>query len=547
MDMSKIDYAALLAQSTDLICVLGAEGQVLEANPAFMMALGRDKDALVGAPFVDLLHADEAVACREALVSVEACSFLARLRAGSAVRLSWRLTPWVDGCRLCVSPPVIESSQATSVLLTQLARHVPGVIYQYRIRADGSSHFPYVSERFEELFGLPSSVVKEDASPVFARAHPDDLPQIMDSIERAFDSEAPWHCQYRYYLPDGRMRWHEGNATLTYQVDGSRLCYGYISDITERHVLERALEEERQRLSNILKGTHAGSWEWNVQTGELLINERWAEIVGYSLAELEPISAATWERLVHPDDLARAFECLNAHFHGKQEFYSLEFRMRHREGQWVWVLAHGKVFRWTSDRRPLMMAGIHQEIGDRKNAEAALRRLATTDSLTGLWNRRHFMQHLEQAFVRYKRYGQSAAVILLDIDHFKKVNDVHGHAAGDSVIQHTAYVLTDWCRNLDIPARIGGEEFALLLTDTGEDGGYALAERIRHALEALEVPFDDIALRMTASFGVSAMSKEDASHEQCMRRADRALYAAKHGGRNQVKVDKQRASGTEDA
>jgi|TARA_B100000700_G_scaffold267573_3_gene307523 diguanylate cyclase (GGDEF)-like protein/PAS domain S-box-containing protein len=547
MDMSEIDYAALLAQSTDLTCALGAEGQVLEANAAFMAALGSDDGTLVGAPFADLLHPDDAVQCREALATPGACSFLARLQAGATVRLAWRLTPWVDGCRLCVSPSVLESSQATSVLLAQLARHVPGVIYQYRIRADGSSHFPYVSKRFEELFGLPPSMVKDDASPVFARAHPDDLPHIMDSIERASHSQQPWHCQYRYYLPDGRLRWHEGNATLTHQIDGSRLYYGYISDITERHVLERALEEERLRLSNILEGTHAGSWEWNVQTGELVINARWAEIVGYSLAELEPISFASWERLVHPDDLARAFECLNAHFNGKHEFYSLEFRMRHRDGQWVWVLAHGKVFRWTSDRRPLMMAGIHQEIGDRKDAEAALRRLATTDCLTGLWNRRYFMQQLEQAFERYQRYGQSAAVILLDIDHFKKVNDIHGHAAGDCVIQYTADVLTDWCRNLDIPARIGGEEFALLLTDTGEDGGCALAERIRHALEVLEVPFDDISLRMTASFGISAMAKGDVSHEQCMRRADRALYAAKHGGRNQVKVAREPASGKEDA
>ncbi|WP_458524493.1 diguanylate cyclase [Onishia taeanensis] len=544
--MSDIDYAALLAQSTDPICALGAEGELLEANSAFMAALGSVGDRVVGRSFVDLLHREDALQGREALSNAGDASLQARLCGSGTALFAWRLTSVVDGRRLCLGQPVAEA-QAANTPLARLVRHVPGVIYQYRIRPDGSSHFPYASARFEELFDLPPAAVRDDAAPLFARAHPDDLPEIIASIDQAARTLAPWHCKYRYCHPDGRLRWHEGNATLERQADDSLLCHGYITDITERHELEQALEEERLRLSNILEGTHAGAWEWNVATGEVIVNARWAEMLGYSLAELEPISSTTWEQLVHPDDLPRAFEQLNAHFQGKHDFYEAELRMRHRDGHWGWVLAHGKVFRWTTDNRPLMMAGIHQEISDRKDAEAALRRLATTDPLTGLWNRRHFLQHLEQAFERYKRYGQASAVILLDIDHFKCVNDTYGHAAGDRVIQYTAEVLTAWCRTLDVPARIGGEEFALLLTDTGEAGAHALAERIRHALEVLEVPYDEISLRMTASFGIAVMAPGDLRYEECMRRADRALYAAKSGGRNRVEVAAAWSTGKEDA
>ncbi|WP_192036088.1 sensor domain-containing diguanylate cyclase [Halomonas sp. YLGW01] len=543
--MSEIDVAALLAKSSDPTCVLGAEDEILEVNRALADALGQSADSLRGQAFVSLLAPEDREAGRAALVAAGAVSLRARLGAAgdACLEVTWRLTPRLDGQRLCLGQPVIAAPQAIDPLLGQLARHVPGVIYQYRIRPDGSSHFPYVSARFEELFDLPAAAVRDDAASLFARAHPEDLPRIVESIDQAARALTPWHCRYRYCRPDGRVRWHEGNATLERQADGSLLCHGYITDITARHELEAALEEERLRLSNILEGTHAGAWEWDVVTGEMHVNARWAEMLGHALAELEPVSFATFEERVHPEDMAQVRRRLEAHFSGARDFYEVELRMHHRDGHWVWVLAHGKVFRWSEQGRPLMMAGIHQEIGDRKDAEAALKRLATTDPLTGLWNRRHFLQQLGQAFDRCQRYGRISSVILVDIDHFKRINDSHGHEAGDRVIQCTAEVLSAWCRHLDVPARIGGEEFALLLTDTDERGAHALAERIRHALQAMAVTYGDASLHLTASLGIAAMGVGDRHHEDCMRQADRALYAAKNGGRNRVEVASALPSG----
>ncbi|MCX6690764.1 MAG: PAS domain S-box protein, partial [Methanoregula sp.] len=145
-----------------------------------------------------------------------------------------------------------------------------------------------------------------------------------------------------------------------------------VTDITERKNAEVALKTEKQRLANIIEGTRAGTWEWNVQTGETIFNEQWAEITGYTLSELSPISIKTWMNYAHPDDLQKSGELLEQHFLQKSEWYECECRMKHKNGDWVWVLDRGKVASWTKDGKPLWMYGTHQDITERKVAEEAL-------------------------------------------------------------------------------------------------------------------------------------------------------------------------------
>ena len=146
-------------------------------------------------------------------------------------------------------------------------------------------------------------------------------------------------------------------------------------DITERRRAEELLATQNQRLASILDGTNVGTWEWNVQTGETTYNERWAEIVGYTLEELAPASIDTWLTLVHPEDASRSADILERHFRGELERYECEARMRRKDGQWVWVLDRGKVASWTDDGLPLFMFGTHQDITERKRAEAEREKL----------------------------------------------------------------------------------------------------------------------------------------------------------------------------
>ena len=157
---------------------------------------------------------------------------------------------------------------------------------------------------------------------------------------------------------------------------------GVLQDISKQAAIEEAYKETNQRLASIIEGTHSGTWEWNVQTGETVFNSIWAEIVGYTLDELSPISIQTWQTLAHPEDLKKAGELMSQHFEGKIPFYHSENRMKHKGGYWIWVLDRGKVFSWTEDGKPLMMYGTHTDITESKIAEEKIQKLLAERELT---------------------------------------------------------------------------------------------------------------------------------------------------------------------
>ena len=137
-------------------------------------------------------------------------------------------------------------------------------------------------------------------------------------------------------------------------------------------LVEQSLCLEKQHLADVIWGTHVGTWEWNVQTGDVLFNERWAEIAGYRLDELSPVNIDTWLKLAHPDDLALSNALLQRCFRRESDTYDCEVRIRHRDGSWVWVQDRGRVVEWTHDGKPLRMSGTHHDISERKRNEAML-------------------------------------------------------------------------------------------------------------------------------------------------------------------------------
>ncbi|MFH2122895.1 MAG: PAS domain-containing protein [Pseudomonadota bacterium] len=143
-----------------------------------------------------------------------------------------------------------------------------------------------------------------------------------------------------------------------------------LEETVEKRTAE--LEHERQRLANIIEATHVGTWEWNVQSGETIFNERWAEIVGYRLEELQPITIGSWQELTHPDDLQASEAMLEKHFSGELAYYDCECRMRHKDGHWLWVHDRGQVVSRDPEGKPLLMSGTHEDISEQKKLQARM-------------------------------------------------------------------------------------------------------------------------------------------------------------------------------
>lgn len=190
-----------------------------------------------------------------------------------------------------------------------------------------------------------------------------------------------------------------------------------------------------------------------------------------------------------------------------------------------------------ADGRVLGHQWFFRDITERKEKESEMFRLATTDALTGVHNRRHFLALLTQELSRLNRFGEPAALLMTDLDYFKQVNDMHGHAAGDAVLGHFAAIARATLRRIDFIGRLGGEEFAIFLPGSDVPGGLETAERLRRKLA--ENPIKTAlgsSISVTVSIGVTPVVKSDFSPDPLLSRADHALYAAKAKGRNCVEL-----------
>lgn len=214
--------------------------------------------------------------------------------------------------------------------------------------------------------------------------------------------------------------------------------------------------------------------------------------------------------------------------------FTVEVRFRHKEGRIGWLLLHSTPRKLSNDH--LVWDGVALDITERKLIQEEMQRLAITDPLTGLFNRRHFFEIAEKEFSKSLRYQRPLSVIILDIDQFKETNDTFGHLAGDQVLIQIGSILRENEREFDLSARYGGEEFVILLPETTCTRAMIVAQRLRSLMENYHVDIGKDTIRFTASFGVAGHDKTNQSEtfDQLISQADMALYEAKGTGRNRV-------------
>ncbi len=280
----------------------------------------------------------------------------------------------------------LQSLQAALVereqRLARIAAQLPGVVYQYHLRPDGSSCFSYASEGIRDIYGVTPEEVLHDATPVFQRLHPEDYERVAHSIGVSADKLELWDCEYRVVVPGRSVLWVQGRSMPERLPDGGTLWHGFITDITQRKAAEQLLRESEQQLRLALSGGDLGLWDWNATGANLVVNARWLSMLGLDPEGPMP-TIDQWHSMVHSDDVPlidRALETVNLD-PARREF-EVEVRARRADGQEVWILHKGAVVERAPDGSPLRVVGTHMDITRRKLAEAQLRRSEEDLSIT---------------------------------------------------------------------------------------------------------------------------------------------------------------------
>lgn len=415
--------------------------------------------------------------------------------------------------------------------LDQLLQASPVVIYECLPTPD---LIPIsISSSVERLFGYVRDELLN--RPIWQdMIHPDDMVQSLAKVHALFAGEGPIQLNYRLRHRDGHYLQVQSEKRLVLDTGGHPIkVVGAILDVTGTYRLSQRLEKLGQQLPGFIYQyllTPSGEGRFLYASSSSMV------IYGATPDELAQSDMAAFG-VIHPDDRYSVKTAIETSAENLSHWHC-EYRIRHPQGHELWV--EGLATPERLEDGSVMWHGYIADVSERKRlqleleeSEARFRRLASVDMLTGAPNRRHFMHCLDAELTRVKRHGVDSCLVMFDADHFKRINDTFGHAAGDDVLKALVSTGREALRAHDMLGRLGGEEFAILLPDTSFEGAVTLAERYRQAVADLQVDTGDARIRLTVSLGVAALRTNDSS-DSAMERADKALYAAKTSGRDRV-------------
>jgi len=297
------------------------------------------------------------------------------------------------------------------------------------------------------------------------------------------------------------------------------------------------LELQKERLHLAFSSANQTWFDLNIQSGEVQTSSEYVHMLGFE-PDMFQTNFQNWIVNVHPDDRAETLVKFNESLVSDETFIA-EYRRLRKSGEWIWIHTIGKVVEWDKSQQPSRMVGIHGNITERKQAEEKIQFQAYYDELTQLPNRRLFMDRLQHAYASTERTESTNALLFIDLDNFKSLNDTLGHDIGDLLLQHVAQRLESCVRNGDTVARLGGDEFMVLLENLSKEPMEASAQTeviSEKILAAISQPYtlEKYEYTCTASIGATLFSGLSLAPEELMKQADIAMYQAKKAGRNTV-------------
>ena len=301
-------------------------------------------------------------------------------------------------------------------------------------------------------------------------------------------------------------------------------------EISVREQAESALRKSEERFELAMRGANDGLYDWNMRTNQIYYSPRWKSMLGYEDHEL-PNDFSTWEDLVEANDRERSWDMLTDYINGRRDNFHIEFKMRHKDGHWVDILSRAFLVR-DAEGNAIRTVGTHVDISEKKRQEAHILRQAHYDGLTGLPNRFLAMDRLTQLLKEASRDTSKVAILFLDLDGFKRVNDTLGHETGDRLLVQAAERLKSAVREGDSVCRLGGDEFVVLLRNLAEQtDARTVASNL---ISQFRYPFslDERELVVTTSIGIAVYPSDGANPTELLRNADTAMYHSKEHGRN---------------
>lgn len=336
----------------------------------------------------------------------------------------------------------------------------------------------------------------------------------------------------------GRHQHNDGHEvevevnTTHFTCDGKPYFLSVARDITNRVLQEKTAANGTSKEIFALNEASDGIWDWSIQTGTVKFSPQMKRLLGYGPDEMEEV-LETWKDNVHPDDAPLVLSNLQEHLEGLRPRYEAVYRLKNRNGHYIWVQDRGRICEYDDNGNPTRAIGMLHDITDQKHVEMNLQKLASYDLLTNLPNRREGVKQLQMQMDLARRLDLPLGIAYIDIDHFKRINDVFGHQTGDDTLKKMANTLQLKLRSSDTVCRWGGEEFLLFANSTTLEDMVALAEKLRREIESV---FAEDQCAITISLGVTTSDGNEEIADALVR-ADTAMYRAKHNGRNRVEFN----------
>ena len=437
--------------------------------------------------------------------------------------------------------------------LIQMAVNGP-IIYMSCIFTEHNQRVNHLTPNVERIFGYAPEQLLSGEIPLFSLIHEDDRKEFNETLLNQISKKSQmWESFFRIYSGCGHVK---SIKAYTY-IDSSQDCDGttlnsYILDQTfVQQEIDLQISLEQQRWATAIDSAREGVWDTNPQTQEVFFSKHWKGMLGYEDDEF-PNEYGEWVKRVHPNDMKEINSIIKKHVDNETNFYESKYRLLHKDGSYRWILGRGKAVERDEKGIATRMIGTHVDITEQIEMKQLLKKrneelvrlvehnknLAITDPLTTLYNRRKMMEEIKQASQLFDLTGETFTLAILDLDHFKAINDKYGHTFGDIALQTFANLLKRKIKHPNVIARWGGEEFILLFPDKN----MLQTKRILTSLQAccneelLKYRTESVMLSFSA--GVCEYNNSEIQNK-IIKNADQALYLAKELGRNQITLYKE--------